>query len=285
MPIAVAVRTLCHFTARSGDLDLRFTPSPSGVEGIAGHQSVTARRGTGYQRELPLSARFGDLTVQGRADGFDPAALRLEEIKTHRGDAGRIPANQQALHWAQAQVYGWMLCEQLSLPAIDVALVYFNIDSAEETVLTRRCEAGELQAFFAELCTRYRAWARSEQAHRRVRDAALADLRFPFPAFRPGQRDMAAGVYRAHTRGRHLLAQAPTGIGKTMASLFASLRAAPAQGTDKVFYLTAKTTGRQLALDALQRLGAPVALPLRVLERVARDKACEHPDKACHGES
>ena len=91
-PIAVAVRTLCHFTARSGDLDLRVTPSPSGVEGIAGHQSVTARRGAGYQRELPLSARFGGLTVQGRADGFDPAALRLEEIKTHRGDAGRIPA-------------------------------------------------------------------------------------------------------------------------------------------------------------------------------------------------
>src|SRR3990167_5223693 len=78
---------------------------------------------------------------------------------------------------------------------------------------------------------------------------------------------MAAGVYRAHTSGRHLLAQAPTGIGKTMASLFGTLRAAPAQGTDKVFYLTAKTTGRQLALDALQRLGAPAALPLRGLDR------------------
>ena len=285
LPIAVAVRTLCHFTARSGDLDLRFTPSPSGVEGIAGHQSVTARRGPGYQRELPLSARFGGLTVQGRADGFDAAALRLEEIKTHRGDAGRIPANQQALHWAQAQVYGWMLCEQLSLPSIELTLVYFNIDSAEETLLTRRCDAATLQAFFADLCTRYMAWARSEQAHRRARNAALSELRFPFAAFRTGQRDMAAGVYRAHTRGRHLLAQAPTGIGKTIASLFGTLRATPAQGTDKVFYLTAKTTGRQLALDALQRLGAPVALPLRVLERVARDKACEHPDKACHGDA
>jgi DNA excision repair protein ERCC-2 len=88
-----------------------------------------------------------------------------------------------------------------------------------------------------------------------------------------------------------LTAQAPTGIGKTAATLFAALKAAPAQGLDKLFYLTARTTGRQLALDALARLGAagqaparPV-LPLRVLERVARDKACEHPDKACHGES
>ena len=72
--IAVSVRTLCHFTARSGDLDLRFTPSPTGVEGIAGHQTVTARRGAGYQRELALSARFGPLVVQGRAaPGVDQA--------------------------------------------------------------------------------------------------------------------------------------------------------------------------------------------------------------------
>ncbi|TNF63651.1 MAG: ATP-dependent DNA helicase, partial [Burkholderiales bacterium] len=85
--------------------------------------------------------------------------------------------------------------------------------------------------------------------------------------------------------GRVLMAQAPTGIGKTLATLFAALKAAPAQGLDKVFYLTARTTGRQLALDALQRLGDGAAGSLRVLERVARDKACEHPDKACHGES
>ena len=46
-PLQVSVRTLCHFTARSGDLDLRFTPSPTGVEGIAGHQTVTSRRSAG----------------------------------------------------------------------------------------------------------------------------------------------------------------------------------------------------------------------------------------------
>ena len=122
-PLLVAVRTLCHFTARSGDLDLRFTPSPTGTEGIAGHQTVTARRAAGYQREVPLSARHGPLTVQGRADGFDSVAKRVEEIKTRRGDAGLVPPNHQALHRAQARVYGWMLCEQLGLAHIEVALV------------------------------------------------------------------------------------------------------------------------------------------------------------------
>jgi DNA excision repair protein ERCC-2 len=281
----VAVRSLCQFAARQGDLDLRFTPSPTGVEGIAGHQSVTARRPASYQRERALSARCGPLTVQGRADGFDAVALRVEEIKTHRGAADHIPDNHRALHWAQVEVYGWMLCEQLDLPAIELALTYYHMETGEETVHLRHREASALRAGFEALCATYIAWSRNEQAHRRARDAALSALSFPFAAFRRGQRDLAAAVYRAHTQGRHLLAQAPTGIGKTMATLFASLRAAPAQGTDRLFYLTARTTGRQLALDALQRLGAPDRLPLRVLERLSLDKACEHPDKDCHGAS
>ncbi len=279
---SVAVRVLCAFAAKSGDLDLRFTPSPSAQDGIAGHSTVTARRAAAYQREVPLSTTCGELRVQGRADGFDPAVPRLEEIKTHRGDAARIPDNHRELHWAQARVYGWMLCEQHALERIELALVYFNIDTGQETVLPVWHTAVELKAFFETLCARYAGWARAELAHRAARDEALRALSFPFEGFRPGQRELAAAVYRCHGAGRHLLAQAPTGIGKTMATLFAALRAAPAQGTHKLFYLTAKTPGRQLALLALQRLKAR---PLRVLELVARDKACEHPDKACHGES
>jgi DNA excision repair protein ERCC-2 len=287
----VAVRVLCDFAARSGDLDLRFTPSPTGAEGVAGHQAVTARRASGYQRELALSTVCQGLRVQGRADGWDAAAGRLEEIKTHRGEAALIAPNQRALHWAQARVYGAMLCEQLDLPGLEIALIYFNIDTGAETPLAEWHDATALRDDLHALCSRYRAWALQERAHRAARDAALATLPFPFTDFRAGQRGLAEAVYRTHKAGRVLMAQAPTGLGKTVATLFAALRAAPAQRTDKLFYLTARTTGRQLALDALQRLreapayaSAP-SLPLRVIERVARDKACEHPEKACHGES
>ena len=283
----VAVRVLCDFAARSGDLDLRFTPSPSGAEGVAGHQAVTSRRSVGYQREVPLSTICQGLRVQGRADGWDAAAGRLEEIKTHRGDAALITPNRRVLHWAQAKVYGALLCEQLGLPGLTIALVYFNIDTGLETPQAEWHDADALREHLHALCERYRAWALQERAHRTARDAALTALRFPFADFRPGQRPLAEAVYRSHKAGRVLLAQAPTGLGKTVATLFAALRAAPEQRTDKLFYLTARTTGRQLVLDALQRLRipAPDHLPLRVLERVARDKACEHPDKACHGES
>ncbi len=283
----VAVRVLCDFAARSGDLDLRFTPSPSGAEGVAGHQAVTSNRAPGYQREVPLSTICQGLRVQGRADGWDAAAGRLEEIKTHRGDAALITPNRRALHWAQAKVYGALLCEQLGLPGLTIALVYFNIDTGAETPLAEWHDASALREHLHALCARYRAWALQERAHRTARDAALTRLRFPFVDFRAGQRPLAEAVYRSHKAGRVLMAQAPTGLGKTVATLFAALRATPEQQTDKLFYLTARTTGRQLALDALQRLRtpSPTSLPLRVIERVARDKACEHPDKACHGES
>ena len=290
----VAVRTLCEFTARRGDLDLRFTPAPSAQEGIAGHALVAARRGPGYQTEISLSASYGPddaLHVRGRADGFDPALGQLEEVKTFRGDFDAMKANKRALHWAQLKVYGWLMCQAQGLAEIKLALVYFQIDRQEETVLSQTHSASELQAFFEAHCQQFLVWAQQEKAHRQQRDKQLDALHFPHPDFRPGQRELAEAVYRTAAKGRCLLAEAPTGIGKTVGTLFPLLKAVPGQQIDKLFFLTAKTSGRQTALKALALLQtptktspAPVA-PLRVLEMVARDKACEYPGRACHGDA
>ncbi|MGX4640085.1 ATP-dependent DNA helicase [Massilia sp. SYSU DXS3249] len=282
----VAVRALCEFTAKQGDLDLRFTPSPTAQEGIAGHAVVQGRRGEGYQTEVSLSGDYGPLHVRGRADGYDLRENLIEEIKTYRGQLSAMPDNHRHLHWAQVRVYGHLLCAQLGLETVNLALVYYEIGSGHETVLRETRSAPELRALFEDQCRRFVAWAEAELRHREARDAALAALRFPHPAFRPGQRQLAETVFKANAAGRCLLAQAPTGIGKTVGSLFPVLKAAPAQRIDKVFFLAAKTPGRQLALDALDAIGAASPdLPLRVLELTARDKACEHPDKACQGES
>ncbi|MEC5217556.1 DNA excision repair protein ERCC-2 [Actimicrobium sp. GrIS 1.19] len=282
----VAVRALCEFTAKQGDLDLRFTPSPTAQEGIAGHTLVTGRRNAGYESEIRLAGNWRQLHVRGRADGYDPAANQLEEIKTFRGDLARMPDNHRHLHWAQLRIYGWLLCQQRGLAALTLALVYLDIGTQQETVLTEECEAATLQAFFEQHCERFLAWAEQELVHRRARDAAWTALPFPHATFRPGQRELAQAVYQAATSGRCLLAQAPTGIGKTIGTLFPLIKAAPAQQLDKIFFLTAKTSGRALALDAvtLLRQAAPT-LPLRVVELVARDKACEYPELACHGDS
>ncbi|MDC8758340.1 ATP-dependent DNA helicase [Janthinobacterium fluminis] len=282
----VAVRALCEFTAKEGDLDLRFTPSPSAQEGMAGHAAVAARRDAGYQREVSLSGAYGPLRVRGRADGYDPARRQLEEIKTFRGDLAAMPANHRQLHWAQARIYGHLLCQTLGLDGLRVALVYFDIASQKETVFHEEHTAATLQAYFERQCGRFLAWAERELAHRAERDAQLRALRFPHADFRPGQRQLAEAIYKASSRACCLLAQAPTGIGKSVGSLFPMLKASAEHGLDKVFFLAAKTSGRQLALDAcaLIQRHAP-ALPLRVLELSAKTTACEHPDKACHGDA
>jgi DNA excision repair protein ERCC-2 len=286
MSYRVAVRALCEFTAKQGDLDLRFTPSPTAQEGMAGHQTVVSRRGEHYLAELPLSGIYQGLLVSGRADGYDPEANRLEEIKTHRGDINRIPANHRLLHWAQVKVYGWLLCQQFNLQKLELAVVYFDVMSHAEHAFVEAHNADDLQVFFAQQCQHFLLWAQQEEAHREQRDGYLNALNFPYPTFRHGQRQLAEAVYRSARDGHTLMAQATTGIGKTLGTLFPQLKAMPSQQLDRLFFLTAKTPGRRLALDALQSLrDAEHVTPLRVLEHVARDKACEHPDKSCHGES
>lgn len=316
--LSVAVRALCEFTARAGDLDLRFTPAPSALEGVEGHAVVQKRRekrlGAGYEAELALSGTFEGLQVRGRADGFDAVQQQLEEIKTYRGPLEGVPPHHRALHWAQAKVYGHLLCQARGLERVKVALVYFQIGSQQETVLVEDCSAAELQQFFEAQCRRYLDWARSEAVHRQQRNKALAALQFPMPVFRTGQRQLAVAVYRtavSPASGSCLMAEAPTGIGKTLGTLFPMLKAMAAEvqaGTaqdhekvsglrmadkacspEKLFFLTAKGTGHGLALHALGQirtaLEQQLAADLRVLDMQSRDKTCEHPDKACHGES
>lgn len=286
MSYSVAVRALCEFTAKVGDLDLRFTPSPSAQEGIVGHRTVASRRNAHYQNEVALEGEYQQLKVRGRADGYDPDSNRLEEVKTYRGDLAAQPANHRQLHWAQVKVYGWLMCQKLGLIEIDLALVYFDIVGEGETLLNQRFDAPDLEQFFNQQCALFLDWARQEMQHREARNAGAQSLAFPHADFRSGQRTLAESVYKAVSTGRCLMAQAPTGIGKTIGTIFPQLKALVPQQLDKVFFLTAKTPGRKLALDAAQVLyDSSPDLPLRVLELVARDKACEHLDKACHGDS
>jgi DNA excision repair protein ERCC-2 len=283
---AVSVRELCEFTAKRGDLDRRFTPSATALEGLKGQATVASRRGPDYETEVALEGVYGPLKVRGRADGYDARRRCLEEVKTVRGDPDEIADNRRWLHWAQLQTYGALFCRTRQLPELDLVLVYFDVESQREVELRQLFGTAELEELFAQRCAAFLAWARQEASHRSARDAALQALAFPRPAFRPGQRDLAQAVFRAAASGRCLLAQAPTGIGKTVGTLFPLLRAMPVHGVDKIAYLTCKGTGRIAALDTLQDLRAGTAgRALRVLALVPKDQACEHPGTACHGDA
>ncbi len=253
---------------------------------MAGHALVASRRDAGYLSEVTLDGTYKTLSVRGRADGYDPVNNQLEEVKTYRGDLHNMADNKRALHWAQVKIYGWLLCQAKDLKDVNLALVYFDIASMQETPLVENFTATRLKEYFNQQCELFLAWAVRELAHRTARDASLTALAFPHVTFRPGQRELAEAVYKTASNCKCLMAQATTGIGKTIGTVFPLLKAMPSQRLDKLFYLAAKTPGRKLALDAFDLISASTpSLRLRVVELVARDKSCEHPDKACHGDS
>lgn len=282
----ISVRTLCELTAKTGSLDQRFTPAPTAIEGMLGHVAVAYRREHYYQTEITLTGEYQNIFVRGRADGFDPELNQLEEVKTYKGHLDRMPENHRLLHWAQAKVYAHLMCLEKELPSINVALVYYNVTSKEETLLVEEYSAANLQAFFESLCRKLLVWAEQELAHRASRDSELSRLNFPYPEFRTGQRVLAESVYKSAMKQRHQLIQATTGIGKTLGTIFPLLKAMPEAKLDKVFFLTAKSSGRELGLNAIRTVQKTnPGLPIRTLELTSREKSCEHPDKSCHGES
>ena len=282
----ISVRTLCDLTAKKGSLDQRFTPSPSALEGMMGHQTVTSRRGYSYRTEVSLTGEFQNIYVRGRADGYDPDLNQLEEIKTYKGHLDRIPDNHRQLHWAQAKIYGYLMCEERELANIKIALIYYNVTLKDETPFIEEFSAKELKSFFEYHCELLQAWAEQELAHRALRNSELSLINFPHPEFRIGQRKLAESVYKTAKLERALMVQATTGIGKTLGTLFPLLKAMPETKLDKIFFLTAKSSGRELGLNAIRNIKkSNPELHIRTLELTSRQKTCEHTDKSCHGES
>lgn len=283
----VAIRSLVEFAAKRGSLDRRFTPAPSGQEGIEGHKRVTGKRHCGYQSEVSLSITHGDITFRGRADGYDPERHCIEEIKTFYGDVDRIPKNHRELHWAQAKCYGWLYCAQHSCDEINLSLIYFELADEQEYPLEETWGADELKKYFEQLADEYCAWHKQIMQRQSQLYSWLEQLQFPYGNMHAAQRVMAEAVYKAAVMGRVVMAEAPTGTGKTLAALFPALKAMPRTLVDKVFYLTAKTTGKQLALENIELIASDKTqtLPLRTLELTAQEKACLEPDKKCRGDS
>ena len=280
------MRSLCELTAKKGSLDQRFTPSPTALEGMMGHQTVTSRRAYSYQTEVSLTGEFQNIYVRGRADGYDPDLNQLEEIKTYKGHLDRMPDNHRQLHWAQAKIYGYLMCEERNLANIKIALIYYNVTSKDETPFIEEFTAFELKIYFERHCEMLQAWAEQELAHRASRNEQLTRINFPHAEFRSGQRMLAESVYKTAKLKRSLMIQATTGIGKTLGTLFPLLKAMPETKLDKIFFLTAKSSGREIGLNAIRTIQkSNPKLHLRTLELTSRQKTCEHPDKACHGES
>lgn len=287
--INIALRTLVEHVLRSGDLEQTFFGTSRVLEAIRAHQHIQRARPPGYAPEVTVARvvetdRF-QLTIGGRIDGLWETSGRvvIEEIKTTARDLNETAEAENPLHWAQVQGYACMYAAQHGLAEIDAQLTYVQLDSGEIREIRRPYTADELERFFAGLVDGYLQWAETLARWSEVRNTSIGQLPFPFQTYRPGQRHLAVEAFRTIRAGGHLLAQAATGIGKTVAILFPALKAMAEALTSKIFFLTARTTGRtaaENALDELRRAG----LRLKSLSLTAKDKICFQPEAACSAE-
>jgi DNA excision repair protein ERCC-2 len=289
-PHVVSVRSLVEFVLQAGDL------TPGGFQrrdraqlGTQGHKRVQRSRPDGYESEVEISYQVEGtdhpLMVQGRIDGvyIDQDPVIIEEIKTTTLSLDLVSEHHNPLHWAQAQCYAYMYARQSDLSEVSIQLTYYHLDSQAEKTFQRHFTLAELDAFFHDLITPYLAWFRKIWVWQARRNRSIQQLDFPYTAYRPGQREMAVEVYRTIRASDRLYVQSPTGVGKTIAALFPSVKALGQGLAAKIFYLTAKTPGRLVAektLDDLRQAG----LDLISVTLTAKDKICFCPPAICDPE-
>ncbi len=286
--VKVSVRTLVEFIMRSGDLE-----SGSGrmdadamQAGSRLHRKIQKRMGSNYTAEVPLSVEIplsdGDesflLVVEGRADGVirnQDDSFIIDEIKCSYRDVNQIQKPEQ-VHLAQARCYACMLgikegkLERTA--SFGIRLTYCNIETETIKYFNEELSAEELTGWFDALIKEYAKWAVWERRWKKLRNASAKELQFPFP-YREGQRDFTAGVYRSILREKKLFAMAPTGVGKTISTVFPSVKAVGEGLTEKLFYLTAKTIVRTVAEETFSLL-ADRGLMFKTVTITAKEKIC-----------
>ena len=286
--LRASVRQVVEFSLHERDLSPAAFAAKRMREGAAAHkarQSAGAQEEMAYQAEKSLSADYAareiTLRVTGRADGLlltaDGARI-VEEIKLGTAENPLVPA-----HRAQAAMYGHMLCQKEGLTGVRLRILYVDENGAPVRLYEEEADSARLKGEFEALCAAYCAWAERLLARRRARDASLFGLAFPYGAYRAGQRTFAANVYVAIRERKRLFAQAPTGIGKTMAALYPAALALGEGKCARVLMLTARTTGRKSAMDALAILRAHGAR-LMAVEIAAKDKVCPMEKRDCRPE-
>ena len=285
--LKIGVRELVAHVLRSGDLTFEFIGSSRPVEAIRAHQRIQDSRPDTYQPEVSISHQVETdrfrLIVGGRIDGIytEPDRTLIEEIKTTTRNPDYFLNNEQPVHWGQIKTYAYMYASARGLDEICTQLVYYQIDTAEMREIKRTFGISELEAYFNDLVNRYLEWAATIIDWSAARDASINKLDFPFASYRPGQHRMAKEAYRTIRNRGQMLVQAATGIGKTIAVLYPAIKTLAEERGQKIFYLTARTTGQRVAETALGELRAK-GLRLKSVTLTAKDKICFCPDSACH---
>lgn len=289
--LKISVRNLVESILMTGDIggEFRILSPERAEEGSRVHRLHQARRleeDPSYQKEYFLKKEFIyddiTLTIEGRADGVLPGGY-IEEIKSTYLNPEALLDYDNPLHWAQLKFYGYLYMMAEGLSEITLKLTYFNIDTEILTSRDEICTLDELEGFINDVLEIYLGLKRLMFRWRVDRNQSIKETMFPFQDYRPGQRELAVNVYGTIRDNRKMFVQAPTGIGKTISTLFPAVKALREGKTDRIFYLTPKGTGKQVGEETIQQLRNTGAR-LRSLTLTSKEKICFMEEVRCEAD-
>ena len=284
--IRISVRSLVEFVLRHGDIDKRHQISPDDAmqEGSRIHRMIQRRMGAEYEAEVPLKISFEEqgytLILEGRADGIihHEDKVIIDEIKGTYRDPAKWK-EPQPLHLAQAKCYAYIYGLQQKLSEVQIRITYCHIPTEELRYFIQDYSGDELEEWFEDLLASYRKWADYSWQWKRIRQESIQGLEFPFP-YRDGQKELVSGVYRTIYHKKKLFLEAPTGVGKTISTVYPAVQAMGQGMADKLFYLTAKTITGTVAEDTLELLRGQ-GLRMKSVTLTAKEKICFMEETEC----
>lgn len=292
MEVHVSVRNLVEFILRSGDIDHRKTVAPENAmqEGSRIHRMIQRRMGADYHAEVPLcfvhETPNYQIVIEGRADGIidsrEQNADELVTIDEIKGTYREIHKMKEAdqVHVAQACCYAYFYGKQNGLPAVRVRITYCNIDTEEIRYFHFEYTMRQLENWFMDLIGQYQRWADFQYEWQQLRQQSIQGLVFPFE-YRSGQKDLVTYVYQTIYHRRKLFLEAPTGVGKTISTVFPAIKAMGEGMGQRIFYLTAKTITRTVADETLNIL-RDQKLRMKSVILTAKEKICFMEETECN---
>ena len=298
-----SVRNLVEFILRGGDIDNRSGRmiTDAMMEGSKIHRKIQRSMGENYQAEVPLAltieAEEYMLVIEGRADGIaygefpnqnsekeaytqdtfldrtgkSEEMVYIDEIKGVYRNVATMEAPVY-VHKAQAMCYAYIYALQNHLDQIGVQMTYCNLDTEDVKLFQEVFAWDALADWFGNLIAEYRKWADWQIMWRRKRQESIQNLEFPYP-YREGQRKLVGDVYRTIHRGKNLFLQAPTGVGKTISTIFPAVKAVGEELADRIFYLTAKTITATVAKETFGLLREQ-GYQAKIIQLTAKEKLC-----------
>ncbi len=286
--VRISVRNLIGFILQSGDYSTggkRTADKEAMLLGGKIHRKIQRSMGANYQAEVMLkhltAFDFFEISVEGRADGIieEDAGYVIDEIKGVFLNLHYVE-KPQMLHLAQAKCYAYIYAKQQELKEIETQITYCNMETEEIKRFREMHSFYELEQWFGELVIAYEKWVRFHLQWIDKRNQSIKLVEFPFE-YREGQKELVTSVYRTMLRKKKLFIQAPTGIGKTMATVFPAVKAMGEGLGDKIFYLTAKTITRTVAEQAFITLKEQ-NLSMKILTLTAKEKICFQEECVCN---